>query len=105
MVAELVDFINAHLNEDLSLERLAHEVNYSEYYICRIFKKITNYTLTNYIIEKRISKAAYFLKGDLPISKVAENVGFNNYSYFYKTFRKMMGTSPVDYRASHTEEI
>ena len=77
MVADLVDFINTHLSEDLSLERLASEVNYSEYYICRIFKSITNYTLTNYIIEKRISKAAYYLKGDLPIGKVAENAGFN----------------------------
>ena len=104
MVADLVDFINTHLSEDLSLERLASEVNYSEYYICRIFKSITNYTLTNYIIEKRISKAAYYLKGDLPIGKVAENAGFNNYSYFYKTFKKMMGVSPIEYRTSHIDE-
>ncbi len=104
MVADLVDFINTHLSEDLSLERLASEVNYSEYYICRIFKSITNYTLTNYIIEKRISKAAYYLKGHLPIGKVAENAGFNNYSYFYKTFKKMMGVSPIEYRTSHIDE-
>ena len=55
MIAKLVDYINNHLSEDLSLGVLAQEVSYSEYYICRIFKKVTNYTLTNYIVEKRIA--------------------------------------------------
>lgn len=98
MIAELVDFINTHLSENLSLDRLAYEVNYSAYYICRIFKKVTKYTLTNYIVEKRIEKATHYLKGTLSINKVAENVGFNNYSYFYKTFSKYMGISPLEYR-------
>lgn len=98
MIADLVEFINNHLQEDLSLERLAEEVNYSEYYICRVFKKVTKYTLTNYIIEKRVEKASHYLKGELPINKVAEKVGFNNYSYFYKTFKKYMGIGPAEYR-------
>ncbi len=101
MIAELIDFINSHLNEDLSLNRLAQEVNYSEYYICRIFKKVTKYTLTNYIVEKRIEKATHYLKGSVSINKVAENVGFNNYSYFYKTFSKYMGVSPLEYRKKY----
>ena len=50
LVAALVEYINQHLADDLSLETLAQQVNYSEYYICRIFKKVTNYTLNNYII-------------------------------------------------------
>ena len=64
MIAKLVDYINNHLSEDLSLGVLAQEVSYSEYYICRIFKKVTNYTLTNYIVEKRIAQAAHYLTGD-----------------------------------------
>lgn len=101
MIADLVDFINSHLGENLSLDRLAQEVNYSEYYICRIFKKVTKYTLTNYIVEKRIEKAAHYLTGSLSINKVAESVGFNNYSYFYKTFSKYMGVSPQEYRKKY----
>ena len=98
MVADIINYISSHLNENLSLEIIAQEVNYSEYYICRIFKKITNNTLTNYIVEKRIEKAAHYLNGTLSINKVAESVGFNNYSYFYKTFSKYMGISPMEYR-------
>ena len=63
MIAQIVEYINNHLSEDLSLCVLAQEVSYSEYYICRIFKKVTNYTLTNYIVEKRISQAMYYLSG------------------------------------------
>ncbi len=102
MIAKLVDFINEHLHEELTLEQLAKEVNYSEYYICRIFKQTTNYTLTNYIVEKRIEKARQYLKGELTISKVAEKVGFNNYSYFYKTFKKYVGISPLEYKEQQT---
>ena len=102
MIAQIVEYINNHLSEDLSLCVLAQEVSYSEYYICRIFKKVTNYTLTNYIVEKRISQAMYYLSGDLPITKAAEKVGFNNYSYFYKTFKKYTGSSPAEYKEKHT---
>lgn len=100
LVASLVEYINNHLADDLSLNILAQHVNYSEYYICRIFKSVTNYTLNNYIIEKRISQATNYLKSDIPIARAAEMAGFNNYSYFYKTFKKYMGVSPADYKNS-----
>ena len=103
MIAKLVDYINKHLSEDLSLGVLAQEVSYSEYYICRIFKKVTNYTLTNYIVEKRIAQAAHYLTGDMTINKAAEKVGFNNYSYFYKTFKRYMGMNPAEYKEQHTQ--
>lgn len=104
VIADLVDYINAHLSEDLSLSVLAQKVNYSEYYICRIFKKVTNYTLTNYIIEKRLFQAAAYLNTDMTINQAAEKAGFNNYSYFYKAFKKIMGMSPTEYKSSHSNK-
>lgn len=101
LVASLIDYINSHLSEDLSLENLAEQVSYSEYYICRIFKHVTNYTLNNYIIEKRIAKAVHYLSNDIPITRAAEMAGFNNYSYFYKAFKKHLGVSPAMYRDTH----
>lgn len=100
LVAALVKYINNNLSGDLSLETLAQQVNYSEYYICRIFKSITNYTLTNYIIEKRIAQATNYLATNISITQAAEMSGFNNYSYFYKTFKKYIGISPADYKES-----
>lgn len=98
LVASLIEYINTHLSEDLTLETLAHSVNYSEYYIGRIFKKVTSYTLTNYIIEKRIALAKQYLLSDMSITQAAELAGFNNYSYFYKTFCKFTGKNPAEYK-------
>lgn len=98
LVASLIDYINTHLAEDLSLEILADHVNYSEFYIGRVFKNITSYTLTNYIVEKRISTVKQYLLNDIPITQAAEQAGFNNYSYFYKTFKKFTGMNPAEYK-------
>lgn len=57
--------------------------------------------LTNYIQEKRIEEASCLIRGGLPINQAAEQVGFNNYSYFYKTFKKIIGCNPTDYQARY----
>lgn len=98
IIARLISFINAHLSEDFSLAQLAAEVNYSEYYVCRLFSRQTGKPLTRYIQEKRIHEACSLLKGNLAITQAAEQVGFNNYSYFYKTFKKIIGMGPAEYQ-------
>ncbi len=98
IIAQLINYINEHLNEEISLEQLAQLVNYSQYYVCRLFKQMTNKTLINYIQEKRVEQAACLLRQNVPVNKVAEGVGFNNYSYFYKTFKKLKGCGPAEYR-------
>ena len=102
-IAQLLAYINSHLNEEITLAQLAVQVNYSEYYICRLFKKITGKTLVGYIQEKRIQEAAFLMKGNSSVYQVAEQVGFNNYSYFYKTFKKLMGCSPAEYQLASKE--
>jgi AraC-like DNA-binding protein len=98
LITRLIKFISAHLNEDLSLERLAEEVHFSTFHICRIFKKYTDNTITNYIISKRIERAKFLLGENTPIVKISEETGFNNYAYFFKAFKKITGYGPMDYR-------
>lgn len=98
VISNLIRFISEHIQEDLSLERLSAEVNFSASHVCRMFKKYTGYTLTKYIIAKRIEKAKFLLKGSTPITDICHEIGFNNYSYFYKTFKKVVGCNPADYR-------
>lgn len=100
IIAELLDYIDAHLSEEMPLSDLAATISYSEYYVCRIFKRITGKTLTGYIQEKRIEQAAWLLRSCNSVNQVAEQVGFNNYSYFYKTFKKFMGCGPAEYQAT-----
>lgn len=105
MIARLLEYINANLSGDLSLETLSREVMYSEYYISRTFRRITGTTLTRYILEKRLSTAAAYLTAGNSISEAAYQAGFHNYSYFYKMFKKYNGIGPAEYRERRMNKI
>lgn len=103
LVAHLIEYINNNVEENLTLKQLAKETNYSVSHICSAFKNVTNKTIISYIREKRMERAIQYLSGDMPLSEVAEKVGFNNYSYFYKAFKKLYGISPAKYRLEKEE--
>ena len=101
MISKLVKYVNEHLNENLSLGTLSSVSNFSVYHMCRIFKKYTGRTLNQYIQSKRIEKAKMLLKEEMPIGDVAAQVGFHNYSCFYKAFFRECGVNPAAYRLSN----
>lgn len=98
VITTLIRFINEHLSEELSLDLLATQVNFSTYHVCRIFKQFTCLTLSEYIVSKRIEMAKFLLRGNDTISEICQKVGFNNYSYFYKVFKQYTSYAPNEYR-------
>ena len=104
LVTELISYINLHLNNDLSLETLSRKTNYNATYLCRVFKNITHGTLTHYISEKRINSAILLMDKNYSLTEISVQVGFRNYSSFYKTFKKIVGTGPEGYYKTHHEE-
>lgn len=98
VVSSIIKYVDTHLADKISLEKLAEEVNYSESYIGKIFKDVTKQPLTGYIVNKRLINAASYLREGYPIAEVSEMVGFNNYSYFFKAFKKQFGVSPMEYK-------
>lgn len=103
-VTVIIEYIQKHLSENITLAELAKEANYSISYICSAFRSVMNKTINNYIKEKRLDLAVQYLKADIPITEAAEQAGFNNYSYFYKTFKSVYGISPVEYRNRTLQE-
>ena len=100
VVEQLKDYIEQNLNEDLSRSVLAGKVFLSEDYVSKIFMKTTGMSLPNYIAERRIKRAKEYLRGSsFPISKIAMEVGYGNFSYFSKTFRELVGCTPNEYRS------
>ena len=72
----------------------------SEDYVSKLFMKTTGMSLPNYIAERRIERAKEYLRtSSLPISKIAMEVGYGNFSYFSKTFRELVGCTPNEYRS------
>ncbi len=95
-------YIAGHIQEEISVERLARVLYLSPDYLTRCFKKKFGVTISEYIMEMRLSLAAELLeKKDIPVTKVAEMVGYSNYTYFTRVFKKKYGVPPVKYRSRH----
>jgi len=99
-VYEIMKFIqNQYHDQKLSVKRIAESHNFSESYLCTLFKKITGKTLNDYITEVRIEKSKELLKDrTIKIYEVAKKVGYDNENYFAKVFRRYESASPSEFR-------
>jgi AraC family transcriptional regulator len=96
----VVDYMQANLSEDNSLEALADLAEVSPFHFCRSFKQSTGQSPHRYILQLRIEEAKRLLKRTtLAISDVANRLGFSDQSHFTMVFRKFVGTTPARWRA------
>ncbi|HBF14983.1 MAG TPA: hypothetical protein DDW30_04750 [Clostridiales bacterium] len=94
-VSALIDYINRHLTEDLSLDRLAGLHFIGKYQLCRLFRAHTGMSILHYINTKRMALAAEWLRNGIPAEEVALRIGFRDYSAFYRRFVSIQGKSPA----------
>ena len=96
---DIIDYIQLHLDEDLSLSILADEFDKNASAMSSAFSKDTGVTITKYIQQTRIQEAIrLFNSTDLSVSDVAVAVGYQDFSYFSKIFTKEIGVSPRSYK-------
>lgn len=95
------EYIAAHHTENLSLSQVARAVHMSTFYFCKQFKKATGCTFTEYLARVRVEAAkARLLNPQERVSETAFQVGFQSITHFNRIFRKVVGQSPTDYRAT-----
>lgn len=87
-------YINEHLDTELTLDRLSSEFYMNKYHLCRIFKKVTGYTINHYINYKRLLLAKELHGRGQTLLEASTNAGFNNYAHFYRMYRREFGSSP-----------
>jgi len=93
------NFVKANFKEEIKLQEISDLVSMTVPSFCRYFKKITNKTFTQFVNEYRLVHASKLLaEKPLSITEVCFESGFNNFSYFNKTFKKFTGQSPSKYR-------
>jgi AraC family transcriptional regulator len=101
-IRRLLDYIEAHLGEDLSLEALAAEVNLSPLYLVRAFRSATGQSPHRYVVARRVEHARELLTGTtLPIAEISLAAGFSSQSHLTNWFRRLVGVSPAAYRKHH----
>lgn len=95
------DYVQAHLNTDLSLEDLAQQVGISAFHFARLFKQSTGESPNQYVTRQRIEAAQRLLRETtLGILDVAIAVGYNSPSHFATQFKRLTSVSPTTFRQS-----
>lgn len=98
-IESIQDWLEHHYTQKVSLDGLAYQFSISKYHLSRQFKKYVGFTVNQYLLDLRLKKAMERLKySDAPIYQIAEEVGFENTSYFVQTFQKNVGLTPLHYR-------
>jgi AraC family transcriptional regulator len=97
----VIDYINEHLQDELSLFELARIANLSPHHFATVFKASTGISPHRYVIERRIDRARDLLRQDeKTISEIAYAVGFSSQSHLTANFRRTMGVTPRKFRQS-----
>ncbi len=98
-VYEIADYLSSHCENPISLDELSARFFLSKSYLCRIFKEITGYTISEYSNIHRIRRAKRYLEEtDMSIAEIAEALGFESMTYFERIFKVYMTVSPLKYR-------
>ncbi|HKO53988.1 MAG TPA: AraC family transcriptional regulator [Polyangiaceae bacterium] len=95
-LARVTEYIEAHLDQDVSLLRLARVSGVSASHLRALFKRSFGVPVHEYIIQRRVARArALLLRGDLPASQVALDAGFSHQSHMARCMRRVLGVTPA----------
>ena len=100
------EFVQAHADEELTLAQVAQHAHVSSFYFCKLFKKTTGMTFSEYVARVRIEKAKKLLLDPLArISEIVYAAGFGSIPQFNSLFKRYVGMAPSQYRNSVRTEL
>ncbi|MDQ8193489.1 PocR ligand-binding domain-containing protein [Coraliomargarita sp. SDUM461004] len=100
VVSRAKKYISERFNERISLDEAAQAVNASTRHFCKVFKQATGITFTDYLARTRVEKAKHLLQNPhLRVSEIAFETGFDSISQFNRSFKRITGMSPTQFRS------
>ena len=101
VIGTVKKYVREHIQEDIYIADIAKQVYLNEQYLMRTFKKTTGMSILEFITNERLWLAKELLTNTgYPINRVADMVGYGNYSYFTKIFKRNVGKTPQEFRQS-----
>ena len=98
-LVEIKSFLDEHYMEKITLDSLAASFYIDKFYMSKIFKETYGTTINAYILSKRITQAKKMLRfTELSIDEIGSRVGMNDANYFSRSFKKLEGISPSEYK-------
>lgn len=100
VVEQIKRYINEHLSEKMTVDDIAHSVYLSSGYVSRAFRLQCGESLMDYVIRLRMQRAAELIvSGRYTIAEIASLSGYQDRTYFYRSFKKWMGCTVREYKA------
>ena len=98
-VHNIIKYIDENITEKLTLQSVSQEIGLTKEYTATIFKKETGRTVTEYINERKMLLAKDFIiHNKMGLNDISEYLGFDNYNYFSRIFKRYFKTTPSDVR-------
>ena len=94
-VSRLISYLNSHFTEAVTLDDISARFFISKHHLNKVFRKATGTTVGEYIIHKRVIAAQQMIQNGTAATQAAIASGFNDYSVFYRAYRRILGHSPV----------
>jgi len=103
MIRRAKAYIAGHYGDPVDLNEIARVMHVSTFYFCKMFRKATGLTFTDYLGRVRVEKAKnLLLNPHLRVSEIAYTVGFQSLTHFNRLFHRLTGESPTSFRDSET---
>ena len=100
-IIEVQRYIDHHETEPLRLDEVAERFHFDRYHLSRSFHRTTGYGFKEYIVRRRVNRATQQLRATADsVALVAADCGFNSVPHFIRTFRSIMGVTPLQFRKS-----
>ncbi len=104
-VLHCINYIENNFTDDLSLEEMAKRSAMSKGNFCALFFKFTGHSFNSYLNQCRIKKAISYINKGYKITSIYGLCGYNDFSTFYRNFKKIMGISPKEYKKSEEDAV
>lgn len=104
LVNKVINYLNEHFEEDLSIAYIAEKFSIDKSYLSHLFKKCVGISLWSYVIFRRIYRFNDLVRENHSIEENCYKVGFQNYSNFYRLYKKYMKMTPMQFKKLSKED-
>lgn len=99
-------YIIKHYNEDISLQSASEWIGISSSYLSKVFKQDFGIGFSEYLNEYRVRQAQSLLQSGLgSLKDIVQQIGFNNYNYFFRVFKSITGMTPTEFEKEQKKEL